>query len=98
MESKFIFKLYITGHTPASERAVINLRNMCEKEFGDICRVTIIDVLEYPQLAEEEKILATPTLIKEMPPPSRRIIGDLSDEEKLITRLDLKLSMSEEGE
>lgn len=98
MESKFAFKLYITGHTPASERAVVNLRRICDREFGDACNVAIIDVLEYPQLAEDEKILATPTLIKELPPPCRRIIGDLSDEKKFLSKLDFGPSHSEQGD
>ncbi|MFA6807837.1 MAG: circadian clock KaiB family protein [Eubacteriales bacterium] len=98
MESKFILKLYITGHTPASERAVANLHKICEREFGEVCRVTIIDVLEYPQLAEDEKILATPTLIKKLPPPCKRVIGDLSDEDNFFSRLDLKSFKSKQGE
>ena len=89
MENKVVFRLYITGHTPASERAIVNLKRICDKEFGDVCNISIIDVLEYPQLAEEERILATPTLIKELPPPCRRVVGDLSDEEKFLTKLAL---------
>lgn len=98
MESKFTFKLYITGHTPVSERAVVNFRRICDREFGALCNVAIIDVLEYPQLAEEEKILATPTLIKELPPPCRRIVGDLSDEERFLSELDLDSSHCEQGD
>ncbi len=98
MENRFTFKLYITGHTPVSERAVINLRRICKKEFGEFYRIIIIDVLEYPQLAEDEKILATPTLIKELPPPCRRIVGDLSDEEKFLSKLGLNSSNSKQGE
>ncbi len=98
MENMLTFKLYITGHTPASERAVVNLRRICKKEFGEGCRVVIIDVLEYPQLAEDEKILATPTLIKELPPPCRRIVGDLSDEKKFLSKLNLSPSSFEQGE
>lgn len=89
MENRYVFKLYITGHTPASERAIANLRQVCKKEFGEVYQLIIIDVLEYPQLAEDEKILATPTLLKELPPPCRRIIGDLSDGKKLLSGLDL---------
>lgn len=95
MENRFAFKLYITGHTPASERAVVNLRRICDREFGDVCNIAIIDVLEYPQLAEDEKILATPTLIKELPPPCRRVVGDLSDEKKFLSKLDLHSSSCE---
>lgn len=88
--SNFVLKLYVTGKTPKSERAIVNLKNICEKELKDQYDMVIIDVLERPQLAEDEKILATPTLIKELPPPLRRIIGDLSDSEKVLLGLDLQ--------
>ncbi|MEO5356964.1 MAG: circadian clock protein KaiB [Nitrospirae bacterium YQR-1] len=86
----YILKLYITGKTPKSERAITNLKNLCEVELQNQYEMVIIDVLERPQLAEDEKILATPTLIKELPPPLRRIIGDLSDTEKVLLGLDLQ--------
>lgn len=89
MQDKFLLKLYITGQTPRSERAVRNLRQICESELAGRYEIEIIDVLEMPQLAEDERIMATPTLIKELPPPLRRIIGDLSDKEKVLLGLDL---------
>ena len=88
--NKFTLKLYITGHTPKSERAIANLRRICAGGLEGQYELIIIDVLECPQLAEDEKILATPTLIKELPPPLRRIIGDLSDKEKVLLGLDLE--------
>ena len=87
--SRFVLKLYITGQTPRSTQAVANLRLLCENELGGQYELTIIDVLERPHLAEDAKILATPTLIKELPPPLRRIIGDLSDTEKVLLALDV---------
>ena len=87
---KIVLRLYITGQTPASQRAIANMRHLCEKELKEQIDVEIVDVLEHPQLAEDEKILATPTLIKEVPPPLRRIIGDLSDKEKVLIGLDMK--------
>ncbi|MCX8070176.1 MAG: circadian clock protein KaiB [Thermodesulfovibrionales bacterium] len=86
---KYLLKLYVTGKTPKAERAINNLRQICEEELQNQYEMIIIDVLERPQLAEEEKILATPTLIKQLPPPIRRIIGDLSDKEKVLLGLDL---------
>ena len=83
--------MYITGQTSRAERAIKNLRNICEVIFGDQYEIVIIDVLDNPQLAEDEKILATPTLIKESPPPPRRIIGDLSDTKKVINGLEIKI-------
>lgn len=87
--NKYLLKLYVTGKTPRSEKAIANLRQICEQELANQYEMIIIDVLERPQLAEEEKILATPTLIKQLPPPLRRIIGDLSDKEKVLLGLDL---------
>ncbi|MBF0626654.1 MAG: circadian clock protein KaiB [Magnetococcales bacterium] len=89
VNDKYLLKLYITGHTPRSERAIKNLRRLCEQELDGRYEMRVIDILEQPQLAEDEKILATPTLIKMLPPPLRRIIGDLSDTEKVLVGLDL---------
>lgn len=86
---KFVLKLYITGHTPQSERAISNLRRICETELKSQFEMQVIDVLEHPQLAENDRIIATPTLIKSLPPPLRRIIGDLSDSERVLLGLDL---------
>jgi len=88
--SKYILKLYITGETPRSRTAVTNLERICQQELGDTYSLEIIDVLRHPSLAENEKIVATPTLIKELPPPLRRIIGDLSNTEKVLLGLDLQ--------
>jgi circadian clock protein KaiB len=90
MQAKFLLKLYITGRTQRSERAVRNLRKICDEELDERYEIRIIDVLERPQLAEDEKIMATPTLIKELPPPLRRIIGDLSDKDRVLLGLDLE--------
>ena len=87
--SKFTLKLYVTGNTPRAERAIANLRRICEEELQGQCEMVVIDVLEQPQRAEDEKILATPTLIKQLPLPPRRIIGDLSDTEKVLLGLDI---------
>ena len=87
--NKYLLKLYVTGRTPRSERAIANLQQICEEELPDKYEMVIIDILERPQLAEDEKILATPMLIKQLPPPLRRIIGDLSDKEKVLLGLDL---------
>ena len=88
--NKFRLKLYITGQTPKSERAIANMRRICEQELNGQYELVVIDVLERPQLAEDEKILATPTLIKGLPPPLSRVIGDLSDTEKVLLGLDLQ--------
>ena len=86
---KFKLRLYVTGKTPRSERAIANLQIICQEELKGQYELTIIDVLEQPQLAENEKIIATPTLIKDLPPPIKRVIGDLSDKEKVLLGLDI---------
>ena len=88
--STFVLRLYVTGTTPRAEHAIVNLRRICEEELDDEYQLEIIDVLENPQLAEDERIIATPTLIKKLPAPVRRIIGDLSDKEKVLLGLDLR--------
>ncbi len=85
----YILKLYVAGNTPNSVRALNTLRQILDSEFKGVYALKVIDVLKSPQLAEEDKILATPTLSKILPPPVRRIIGDLSDREKVLIGLDL---------
>lgn len=87
--SDLVLKLYITGQTPRSEQAVGNLRRICQERLRGRCQAVVIDVLERPQLAEDEHILATPTLVKESPLPVRRIIGDLSDLDQVMAGLGL---------
>lgn len=88
--TRVLLKLYVTGRTSNSGRAIENLRQICEEELDGQYELAIVDLLEDPQLGEDEKILATPTLIKKLPVPVRRIIGDLSDREKVLVGLDLQ--------
>ncbi len=87
---KFQLRLYIMGQSPRSRTAIENLQDLCKKELKGQYELTIIDVLERPQLAENEKIIATPTLIKDLPPPLKRVIGDLSNREKVLLGLDIQ--------
>lgn len=87
--SNFVLKLYVTGQTRRSRVAIANLRRICSVELRGEYELEVIDVLLRPQLAEDERILATPTLIRVLPPPLRRIIGDLSDTEQVVLGLDL---------
>ena len=86
---QIILRLYVTGKTPRSVKAIENLKAVCEGGLEEKVELQIIDVLEHPQLAEDEKIIATPTLIKEIPAPLRRIIGDLSDKQKVLIGLEI---------
>jgi circadian clock protein KaiB len=85
-----MLRLYVTGSSPRAEVAVANLRRICELELQGQYELQVIDVLEQPQLAEDERILATPTLIKQLPPPLRRVIGDLSDKDKVLLGLEVR--------
>ncbi len=88
-DNNFLLKLFITGHTPQAERAIKNINTICKNELNEKYHIEIINILENPQLAEDERILATPTLIKVLPEPLRRVIGDLSNTEKVLLGLDL---------
>lgn len=87
--SEKLLKLYVMGQASRSERAVANLQRICDEELKGQYQLMIIDVLEQPQLAEDEKIVAIPTLIKELPAPLRRLIGDMSDKGAVLLGLDL---------
>ncbi len=89
LRKTYVLKLYVAGNTPNSVRALKVLKNILEQEFQGVYALKVIDVLKNPQLAEEDKILATPTLSKILPPPVRKIIGDLSDRERVLIGLDL---------
>jgi circadian clock protein KaiB len=86
---KYVLKLYVTGETPNSVRAITNLKKILAEEFKGVYELRIIDVIKNPKLAEEEKILATPMLSRVLPLPIKRIIGDLSDKDKVLLGLDL---------
>lgn len=95
MTTRVVLKLYVTGQTARTERAISNLRRICDQNLGNRYQLFVIDVLEQPQLAEAEKIVATPTLIRELPLPTRRIIGDLSDAPAVLKGLDIALGEDE---
>ncbi len=93
---RFVLKLYVAGRTPRTERAISAMQAICEKDLASVYDLAVIVVLERPQLAEDEKILATPTVVKELPPPLRRVVGDLSDRERVLVGLDLVRTVSVE--
>ena len=88
-ESKFVLKLYVTNLTPKIENSLDKLRQICDQELNGDYEVKIINILDNPQLAEGDRVLATPTLIKELPSPVKRIIGDISNTDKVLMGLDL---------
>jgi circadian clock protein KaiB len=88
--SKYLLRLFVTGTSSRTGTAIANLRRICEQELSGQYDLEIIDVLQFPDVAEDEKILATPTLIKSLPLPLRRVIGDLSDKEKVLLGLEVR--------
>lgn len=92
MSERVRFKLFVSGSSPRSDLAIGNLHRICSDVLGVECDIEIIDALDQPDMAEREKVLATPTLIKEHPAPRRRVTGDLSDTEKVIQMLMLTAS------
>ncbi|HET7771043.1 MAG TPA: circadian clock KaiB family protein [Chloroflexota bacterium] len=88
--NRYVLRLYVAGNTPRSERAVANLRRLCSDVLRNGCEVEVIDVLEQPHRAEEDRVLATPTVIRRVPGPERRVVGDLSDSERVLSGLDVR--------
>ena len=86
----YILRLYVTGMTPKSTRAIANVQTLCEKYLEGTYELKVIDIYQQPKLAKGEQIIATPTLIKKLPLPLRKLIGDMSDPEKFLIGIDLK--------
>ncbi len=89
-EQKYVLRLYVTGATSRSRRAILNLNAVCSEHLRGRYDLEIIDIHQKPTLAKDEQIIATPTLIRKLPLPLRRIIGDLSNRETVLFGLDLK--------
>lgn len=86
----WILRLYVAGQTPNSLIAFDNLRNICDEHLGSQYTIEVIDLLKNPQLAIDHQIVAVPTLIRKLPSPVKKIIGNLSDTEKVLVGLDLR--------
>jgi len=89
-KGKYILRLYITGSTSRSVLAITNLKKICDEYLEGRYELEVIDLYRMPTLAKDEQIIAAPTLIKKLPLPFRRIIGDMSNAEKVLMGLDLK--------
>jgi circadian clock protein KaiB len=87
---KYVLRLYVTGQTPRSLKSVENLQRLCEKHLSGRFSLEVIDIYQQPALAAEGQIIAAPTLIKTMPLPLRRLVGDFSDANRVVLGLDLK--------
>jgi circadian clock protein KaiB len=86
----YVLRLYITGSTPRSARAISNIRKICDEHLEGRYDLEVVDISQHPMLAEGEQIIATPTLIKKLPLPLRRFIGDMSQSERIVLGLDLR--------
>ncbi|HOJ95593.1 MAG TPA: circadian clock KaiB family protein [Methanospirillum sp.] len=85
----WVLTLYVAGQTPRSRAALSNLKNICETHLSGHYTIEVIDLLEHPQLAEGDQIIAVPTLIRKFPEPVRRLIGDLSNKERVLDGLNI---------
>ena len=83
-------RLYVAGQTDRSVRAIVNLKRICEEHLAGRYTIEVIDLLEQPQFAAGDQILALPTLVRRLPPPLKKIIGDLSSEERVLVGLDVR--------
>jgi circadian clock protein KaiB len=93
-EETWELRLYVAGQTPKSVAALTNLRRYCEEHMKGRYKLEVIDLLIHPQLAEGDQILAIPTLVRKVPEPIRKIIGDLSNEERVLVGLDVRPASS----
>ena len=93
-EKKCLLRLYVAGSTPQSTRAILNIQQICEEHLKGRYELEVIDIYQRPQLAKDEQIIAVPTLVKKLPAPLRRLIGDLSDSERVLVGLDLRRNVA----
>lgn len=89
-KEKFVLRLYVSGSTTKSLAAIQSIRKICDEHLAGRCELEVIDIYQQPTLALGEQIIAVPTLIKKLPLPLRKFIGNLADEERIILGLDLK--------
>ena len=89
-EERYVLRLYVTGMTPRSMEAFATIKALCEERLHGRYELEVIDIYQHPQLAIDEQIIAVPTLVKKLPAPLRRLVGDLSNEERVLLGLDLR--------
>ncbi len=90
VSSHYVLKLYVAGQSPKSVIAITNITKICEENLQGRYELEVIDLYQQPQLAQGEQIIALPTLIRKLPPPLRRIIGDMSNTERVLVGLDIR--------
>jgi circadian clock protein KaiB len=95
---KYVLRLYVTGMTPKSTKAIANVKKICDEHLAGRYELEVIDIYQQPKLAKGEQIIAAPTLIKKLPLPLRKLIGDMSDTEKFLLGIDLRPKKSSKPE
>ena len=94
-DGKYVLRLFVAGMSPKSMQAIDNIKRICEEYLPGKYELEVIDIYQYPIFAKDGQIVAAPTLIKELPPPLRKLIGSMSDTERVLVGLDLKLNADE---
>jgi circadian clock protein KaiB len=89
-KEKYVLRLYVAGITPKSDRAIRSVKEICERSLKDRYDLEIVDIYQHPDTLKEDQIVVAPTLIKKLPLPLRRLIGDMADREKILLGLDLQ--------
>ena len=89
-ETRYVLRLFVTGMTPRSTEAFVTIKALCEERLQGRYELEVIDIYQHPQLAIDEQIIAVPTLVKKLPAPLRRLVGDLSNKERVLLGLDLR--------
>lgn len=89
-EERYVLRLYVTGMTPRSTEAIAMIKSICKEHLEGRYDLEVIDIYQHPQLARDEQIIAVPTLVKHLPVPLRRFIGNLSDKDRVLLGLDLR--------
>ena len=90
VKQKYLLRLFVTGQTPRSVKSIENLKKLCERYLKGRYELEVIDIYQQPEMATENQIIAAPTLIKKLPLPLRRLVGDVSNQDRVVGGLDLK--------
>jgi circadian clock protein KaiB len=89
VSERYLLRLFVSGSTPRSARAIQNIRAICEEKLGGRYDLEVIDIYQHPELAKPDQVIVTPTLVKKLPMPVRKLIGDLSDLDRVLVGLDI---------
>lgn len=92
VKQKYLLRLFVTGQTPRSVKSIENLKKLCERYLKGRYELEVIDIYQQPEMASENQIIAAPTLIKKLPLPLRRLVGDFSNQDRVVIGLDLKVA------